>query len=197
VDRNGVVDTVRVTRRVVPLILAGWLAACAGAQAPQTAFDLAPAVPHPQRPLRAQIHVLDPFAPTDLESDRILVRTGPTLAVLAGARWPAPLPVLLQARLAESLQTAQDLKVDDGRTAADYNLETEVRAFELDADQRQVVVEFVVKLVSARDNHIKAFKTFKTRAPVASTDPHEVTTALNGALSSIMAQIVAFVAASV
>ena len=178
--------------------LAGWLAACAGdPQAPQAAFDLAPAVPHPQRPLRAQIHVLDPFAPTDLESDRILVRTGPTLAVLAGARWPAPLPVLLQARLAESLQTAQDLKVDDGRTAADYNLETEVRAFELDADQKQVVVEFVVKLVSARDNHIKAFKTFKTRAPVASTDPHEVTTALNGALSSVMAQIVAFVAASV
>jgi cholesterol transport system auxiliary component len=189
---------VRATRRVVPLILAGWLAACAGEpQAPQTAFDLAPAVPHPQRPLRAQIHVLDPFAPTDLESDRILVRTGPTLAVLAGARWPAPLPVLLQARLAESLQTAQDLKVDDGRTAADYNLETEVRAFELDADQKQVVLEFVVKLVSARDNHIKAFKTFKTRAPVVSTDPHEVTTALNGALSSVMAEIVAFVAASV
>jgi cholesterol transport system auxiliary component len=198
VGRNGVVDAVRATRRVVPLILAGWLAACAGdPQAPQAAFDLAPAVPHPQRPLRAQIHVLDPFAPTDLESDRILVRTGPTLAVLAGARWPAPLPVLLQARFAESLQNAQDLKVDDGRTAADYNLETEVRAFELDADQKQVVVEFVVKLVSARDGHIKAFKTFKTRAPVASTDPHEVTTALNGALSSVMAQIVAFVAASV
>ena len=196
--RNGVVDAVRTTRRVVPLILAGWLAACAGAQAPQTAFDLAPAVPHPQRPLRAQIHVLDPFAPTDLESDRILVRTGPTLAVLAGARWSAPLPILLQARLTESLQNAQELrKADDGGTVADYDLETEVRAFELDADQKQVVVEFVVKLVSARDNHIKAFKTFKTRAPVASTDPHEVTTALNGALSSVMAQIVAFVAASV
>ena len=189
---------VRATRRVVPLILAGWLAACAGdPQVPQAAFDLAPAVPHPQRPLRAQVHVLDPFAPTELESDRILVRTGPTAAVLAGARWPAPLPVLLQARLAESLQNAQDLKVDDGRTAADYNLETEVRAFELDADQKQVVVEFVVKLVSARDGRIKAFKTFTTRAPVASTSPHEVTTALNGALSSVMAQIVAFVAASV
>ncbi|HEY3721307.1 MAG TPA: ABC-type transport auxiliary lipoprotein family protein [Roseiarcus sp.] len=189
---------VRATRRVVPLILAGWLAACAGdQQVPQAAFDLAPAVPHPQRPLRAQVHVLDPFAPTELESDRILVRTGRTAAVLAGARWPAPLPVLLQARLAEALQSAHDLKVDDGGTAADYNLETEVRAFELDADQKQVVVEFVVKLVSARDGRIKAFKTFKTRAPVASTNPHEVTTALNGALSSVMAQIVAFVAASV
>jgi len=179
-------------RQVVPLILAGWLAACTGD--PQAAFDLAPAVPHPQRPLRAQVHVLDPFAPTELESDRILVRTGQTPAVLAGARWSAPLPVLLQERLAESLQNAQ---VGDGGTAADYNLETEVRDFELDADQKQVVVEFVVKLVSARDGHIKAVKTFKTRAPVASTDPHAVTAALNGALSSVMVQIVGFVAASV
>ena len=73
---------VRATRRVVPLILAGWLAACAGD--PQAAFDLAPAVPHPQRPLRAQVHVLDPFAPTELESDRILVRTGPTAGRVGG-----------------------------------------------------------------------------------------------------------------
>jgi len=183
------------TRRVVPLILAGWLAACAAD--PQAAFDLAPAVPHPQRPLRAQVHVLDPFAAGELDSDRILVRTGPDAAVLAGARWSAPLPVLLQARLAEALQSVQDLKVDQGGTAADYDLETEVRAFELDAGQKQVTVEFVVKVVSARDSHVVAVKTFKTRAPVASTDPHEVTAALNGALASVMAQIVGFVAASV
>jgi cholesterol transport system auxiliary component len=99
--------------------------------------------------------------------------------------------------LAEALQSAQDLKVDQGGTAADYNLETEVRAFELDADQKQVAVEFVVKVVSARDSRVVAVKTFKTRAPVASTDPHEVTAALNGALASVMAQIVGFVAASV
>jgi cholesterol transport system auxiliary component len=188
---------IRATRLIVPLILTAWLAACAGD--PQAAFDLAPAAPRPQRPLRAQVHVLDPVAVGDLDGDRILVRTGPTsVAVLAGARWSAPLPVLLQTRLTESLQNAQEpAKADFGGAAADYNLETDVRAFELEADEKQVEVEFVVKLVSARDGHIVAVKTFKTQAPVASTEPHAVTAALNGALSGLLAQIVGFVAASV
>ena len=76
--------------------------------------------------------------------------------------------------------------------------EVAVRAiFKAIADQKQVAVEFVVKVVSARDSRVVAVKTFRTRAPVASTDPREVTAALNGALSSVIAQIVGFVAASV
>ena len=62
-------------RSVLFLKARPWLAACAAD--PQAAFDLAPALPHPQRPLRAQVHVLDPFAAGELDSDRILVRTGP------------------------------------------------------------------------------------------------------------------------
>jgi len=180
-------------RLIAPLLLAAWLGACAGD--PQAAFDLAPAAPRPQRTVRAQVHVLDPVVAGNLESDRILVRTGSAEAVLAGARWTGPLPALIQSRLNDSLQNAYDPRKADG--AADYNLETDVRAFELDADQKQVVVELVVKLVSARDSHVVAVKTFKAQAPVASTDPGVVTAALNGALFGLMAQIVGFVAASV
>ena len=189
---------VRATRRVVPLILAGWLAACAGEPQARKPRSIS------RRPCRTRSAPSARRFTCSIRSPRPSSKATASWCAPARRRpcWRGPdgplrLPVLLQSRLAESLQNAQDLKVDDGRTAADYNLETEVRAFELDADQKQVVVEFVVKLVSARDNHIKAFKTFKTRAPVVSTDPHEVTTALNGALSSVMAQIVAFVAASV
>jgi cholesterol transport system auxiliary component len=178
------------------LLLAAWLGGCAGD--PQAAFELAPAAPRPQRTVHAQVRVLDPVVATDLESDRILVRTGAAEAVLAGARWTGPLPALIQSRLSDSLQNAYDpRKVDDRGADAAYNLETDVRAFELDADQKQVVVELVVKLVSARDSHVVAVKTFKAQAPVASTDPGVVTAALNGALSGLMAQIVGFVAASV
>jgi ABC-type uncharacterized transport system auxiliary subunit len=47
-----------------------------------------------------------------------------------------------------------------------------------------------VKLVSVRDNHVVAVKTFKAQAPVASTDPGVMTAALNGALFGLMAQTV-------
>jgi cholesterol transport system auxiliary component len=184
----------RATRLIAPLLLAGWLGACAAGD-PLAAFDLAPATPRPQRTVHAQVHVLDPVVAGDLESDRILVRTGTAEAVLAGARWTGPLPALIQSRLSDSLQNAYDPpKVG---AIVDYNLETDVRAFELDADQKQVAIELVVKLVSARDSHVVAVKTFKAQAPVASTDPGVVTAALNGALSSLMTQIVGFVAASV
>jgi len=185
-------------RRAVPLVFAGWLGACAGD--PQAAFDLAPAASLPHRAIRAQVHVLDPIATPDLDSDRILVRTGPdALAVMAGARWAAPMPMLLQARLAESLQNAQaaDIGNDGGKAAvSEYNLETDVREFELDANDKLVTIEIAVKLVSARDNHIVAVRSFKTRTPVASTDVHVVTSAMAAALSGLMAQIVAFVATS-
>jgi cholesterol transport system auxiliary component len=184
----------RGTRVIAPLLLAAWLGACAG-DPQQAAFDFAPATPRPQRTVHAQVHVLEPVAPTDLEGDRILVRTGAAEAVLAGARWTGPLPALIQSRLSDSLQNAYDPRKVDG--GVDYNLETDVRAFELDADQKQVLVELVVKLVSERDNHVVAVKTFKAQAPVASTDPGVVTAALNGALFGLMAQIVGFVAASV
>jgi cholesterol transport system auxiliary component len=188
----------RTTGWVVPLSLAIWLSACAG-EPPLAAFDLAPAASRPQRTLRAQVHVLDPVAPSDLESDRILVRTEPAgLAVMAGARWSEPLPVMLQKRLIESLQNAQDApRVDDGSPPTyDYDLETDVREFELDADKKEVGIELVIKLVSARDHHIVAVKTFKTQAPVASTDANVVTAALNGALAGLMTQVVSFVTAS-
>jgi cholesterol transport system auxiliary component len=184
----------RGTRVIVTLLLAAWLGACAG-DLQQAAFDFAPATPRPQRTVHAQVHVLEPVAPTDLEGDRILVRTGAAEAVLAGARWTGPLPALIQSRLSDSLQNAYDPRKVDG--GVDYNLETDVRAFELDADQKQVLIELVVKLVSERDNHVVAVKTFKAQAPVASTDPGVVTAALNGALFGLMAQIVGFVAASV
>jgi cholesterol transport system auxiliary component len=145
----------RATRLIAPLLLAAWLGACAAGD-PLASFDLAPATPRPQRTVHAQVHVLDPVVAGDLESDRILVRTGTAEAVLAGARWTAPLPALIQSRLSDSLQNAYDpRKVDDGEAAA-FNLETDVRAFELDADQKQVAIELVIKLVSARDGHIVA-----------------------------------------
>ena len=184
----------RAARLIAPLLFAAWLGGCAG-DPQQAAFDFAPAAPRPQRTVHAQVHVLEPVAPTDLESDRILVRTGTAEAVLAGARWTGPLPALMQSRLSDSMQNAYDPRKVDG--GGDYNLETDVRTFELDADQKQVAVELVVKLVSARDNHVVAVKTFKAQAPVASTDPGVVTAALNGALFGLMSQIVGFVAASV
>jgi cholesterol transport system auxiliary component len=170
------------------------LASCAGKP---DAFDLNAAKPVSARPLQAQLRVGEPIAAIDLDSDRILVRVGPEqFATLAGARWSARLPLLVQSRLTQTFENAHLLPKDGGHgatTSADYDLEVEIRKFELDAAQMRVAADLAVKIVATVGGRVVAAETFTAEAPVGSTDGATVSAALDGALSSVMRRIVAFV----
>ena len=174
------------------LALALPLAACGGASL--DIYDLKAATPAPARPLSARVRVADPLAALDLDSDRILVRTGPQqMATLAGAKWPDRLPLVVQARLTQSFQNA-GLARQVGRNAvADYELDLDIRKFELDVARSRVEVDVAAKLVSA-SGRVLAAEIFTADAPVASTSPPTVAAAMDGALKSVMKRIVAFVA---
>jgi cholesterol transport system auxiliary component len=170
------------------------VAACAGA--PPETFDLAAASLPPAHKLRAQIAVREPIASLDLDSQRILVRTGPeTVAYLAGAQWSDRLPALVQTRLVQTFQNArllQSVARSGTGVAADYNLELDIRAFELDVGGAQANVDIAVKIVAAVSGRVVAARIFKTHVPAAGAGGREVSSALNAALSAVMAQIVAF-----
>ena len=170
------------------------LASCAGE--PDT-FDLNAAKPVSARPLQAQLRVSEPIAAIDLDSDRILVRVGPEqFATLAGARWSARLPLLVQSRLTQTFENAHLLGKVGGHgatTSADYDLDVEIRKFELDAAQMRVEADLAVKIVATVGGRVVAAEIFTAEAPVGSTDGAAVSAALDGALSSVMRRIVAFV----
>jgi cholesterol transport system auxiliary component len=176
------------------LALALPLAACGGAL---DTYDLNAAKPAPARPLAARVRVAEPLTALDLDGDRILVRAGPQqVAALAGAKWPDRLPLIVQARLTQSFQNA-GLARQVGRNpaaAADYELDLDIRKFELDVARSRVEIDVAAKLVSASGG-VAAAEIFTADAPVASTDPATVAAAMDGALSSVMKRIVAFVAA--
>ena len=177
------------------LALSLTLASCAGGE-PAT-FDLNAAKPVSARPLQAQLRVGEPIAAIDLDSDRILVRVGPDqLATLAGARWSARLPLLVQSRLTQTFENAHLLGKVGGHgatTSADYDLDVEIRKFELDAAQMRVEADLAVKIVATVGGRVVAAEIFTAEAPVGSTDGAAVSAALDGALSSVMRRIVAFV----
>src|ERR1700722_17259205 len=75
------------------------LAACASGP-PPTLYDLTAATPPPAHAVRAQFRIGQATATADLDSDHMLVRESQTLATLAGAQWPEPLPVRFHALLA-------------------------------------------------------------------------------------------------
>jgi cholesterol transport system auxiliary component len=173
------------------------VAACASGPPPE-AYDLNAARPAPARPLRAQLRIAEPLAGVDLDSDRILVRTGPQeVATLAGARWSDRLPLLVQARLTQSFENAK-LSGQVGRratTAAAYELDVDIRAFELDVPRSRVRVDLAAKIVALGGGRVVAAQVFTAEAPVASTSAAAASAALDGALSTVMSQIVAFTAA--
>jgi cholesterol transport system auxiliary component len=187
------------SRRAAAAALSLILASCAGAPTFDS-FDLVPARPAPARPLRGTLRVVEPIASTSLDSDQILVRSGPEqIATLAGARWAAPLPILIQTRLTQTFENAGLLGEVSRRTSAgaEYELDVEIRKFELNAASSQVEVELAVKIVSARDGRTVAAQAFAASAPAAAAGGREVSAALDGALSAVMTRIVAFVAARI
>jgi cholesterol transport system auxiliary component len=185
-------------RAIAALALGLLLGACAGS--PVDTFDLNAAKPAPARPLRAQLRIAEPLAGVDLDSDRILVRTGPQeVATLAGAKWPDRLPLVVQSRLTQTFENANLLAQVGRRTtaAATYELDIDIRAFELDVPHSRVIVDLAAKIVTIAGGRAVASQVFTAEAPVASTGPAAVSAALDGALSSVMTQIVAFVAARI
>ncbi|MBV9289046.1 MAG: membrane integrity-associated transporter subunit PqiC [Hyphomicrobiales bacterium] len=180
------------TRLVAALALP--LSACASGP-PLTVIDLTPAKPPAARPLRAQIRLAEPVATLDLDSERILVRDGQNLALLGGVRWPQQLSSLFRARLVEAFQNAGLARfLDGGGATAEYELDLDLRAFELDATTNEAHVEVAARIVSLRDGLVTAVEILSAREPAASSDPGAVVAALNQASSIMMTKIVAFVA---
>ena len=178
---------------LLPLALAG----CGGA-APRT-FDLSalPGAPGRAGGGRGQMVISAPVATAALDSERILVRTGPDeIAYLPGAQWGDRLPLLVQARLVQSLENSS-LLAAVSRTgqgvSGDWAMSGEVRRFEIDVPARQAVVEITVKLANNANGRIVGAMVARGVAPGGAGKSEEATAALDAALASALAQIVAFV----
>ncbi len=173
--------------------LALGLAACASA--PSVIFDLTPAQPPAARPLGTQVRIAEPVATLDLDSERILVRDGVMLALLPGGRWPQQLSSLFRARLVETFQNAGLARsLAGGAAVANYELDLDIRAFELDATRSEAHVDVAAKIVEVSSGRVADVQIFDARVPVASTNIASVVAALDQASATVMTQIVAFVA---
>ena len=124
--------------------------------------------------------------------------SGARIANAGDARWgpwPEPLPALFRARLAESFQNAGLGRWIDGPAAnANYEVDLDIRSFELDVQTKEIHVDIAAWIVSLGSGRITANQIFSLRIPVESTDAAHVAAAMDQAASSVMTDIVAFVA---
>ncbi len=181
---------------VVAILLALPLGGCGGAT-PLT-FDLM-ALPGQGRPAATarSIVVAEPVGLQPFEADRIIVREpGGGLSFLGGGQWSDRLPRLIQTRIIQSLENSGRLRSvsrPGDKIAAQYQLISEIRAFDIAAGSREAVVDLSVKLIADASGSVVAARVFQARVPVASVEPGAAAAGLDAATKIVLADIVRWV----
>jgi cholesterol transport system auxiliary component len=177
-------------------LLAAALGGCGGS-APLT-FDLA-ALPASGRTAASarSIVVSEPVGIQPFEADRIIVREpGGALSFLGGGQWADRLPRLVQTRLIQSLENSGRLRSvsrPGDKIVADYQLISEIRAFDIAAGSGEAVVDLSAKLIAEGSGRVAAARVFQARVPVQKVDAGSAAVALDAALAQVLAEMVRWV----
>lgn len=177
---------------VVSLCLAAGLAACSSP--PPTTFDLT--APRDVRPASrgGQLAIAEPVAVQVLDSERIIVKdSAGAVSFVGDGQWADRLPRLFQARLLQTFENARRIggvSRPGDRIVADYQLNTEIRAFQIMAGTGEAFVEVSARLVNDRVGRVVASRIFSARVPGSASDAAAAARALDQAMSQVLVQIV-------
>jgi cholesterol transport system auxiliary component len=166
-----------------------------GRPAPLDTFELSapPLKAHGQS--RRQILIAQPSALKALDGQSIVIRPpDQSIQFLKGAQWADRLPLIVQARLAETFQRSGSFagvgKPGEG-LAIDYQVIVEIRSFEVRVDGGEhAEVDLFVRLLNDRNGEVRASKSFTATAPVSGGGNQAYVQALDSAFGDAARQIV-------
>ena len=145
-------------------------------------------------PVHGHLIVAPPSAIQVLSTDRIVVKdSAGTVSYLPNSQWVDQLPALVQARLIQTFENASRLGAvsrPGDRVDPDYQLNTELRAFQIEAATNEAFVEISAKAVDDQTGRIVAARIFNARVPVPTIDAANATQGLDAALSLVLLDIV-------
>ena len=187
--------------RLVALLVAGFLAGCAGSAPPPT-FDLAaPRDNLSARPGRWLVVVAEPSALAAIDTNRLTVMTrGGGLAYLGDAQWSDRLPRLVQVRLIQTFENANRLTTigrPGDRLLPVAQLNSEIRRFGIDEATGEAVIEMSVKIVQDNTGRILAGNIFKRSVPADGTSGPVAAAALDLAMQELLRDIVGWTSARI
>ncbi len=179
------------------LLLPGCAALPGGGPAPLDTYDLSAQSSDlaGARRSRTQVLVAEPSALKVLDGENVVIRpSAGSIEFLSGAQWADRLPRIVQSRLVEGLQATNRFggvgRPGEG-LAIDYQLVTDIRAFEIRLDgQRRANVVLYVKVLNDRNGVIRAARSFEASAPVAGSGNDAYVAALDRAFAQASADLV-------
>ncbi|TPK72947.1 ABC transporter [Mesorhizobium sp. B2-3-3] len=180
-------------------LLALALASCAalpgGGPAPLDTFELSAPSVEAHGHSRRQILIAQPSALKALDSQNIVIKPSDrSIQYLKGAQWADRLPLIVQARLAETFQRSGSFagvgKPGEG-LAIDYQVIVEIRSFEVRVEGGEhAEVDLFVRILNDRNGEVRASKSFTATAPVSGRGNSAYVSALDSAFGDAAKQIV-------
>ncbi|MTI45292.1 cholesterol transport system auxiliary component [Roseibium hamelinense] len=178
----------------------GLLAGCASNNTPSVLYGLTAAdlETEPGRNRGAQVLVPRPRALKALDTDNIaVVDSGPVYSYFPKAAWADTLPSVIQTKMVQTLENTGRLRgvgfPGDG-LLIDYQLQIEVRAFELRLDgANRGVVELAARLVNDRNGRAVASRVFRAETPSGGTSVDQAVAAMNRSADQVFADMAAWV----
>ena len=141
--------------------------------------------------------VAEPVAVSVLDGQRVVVKpSAGEVTYLPDAQWSDRLPKLVQAKIIEAYENANRLRSvgrPGDRLSVDYQLVSELRAFEIRAGSNEAVVELTAKIVDDKTGKIVAAQVFTGREPVAgAVQGAAAARALDAALAQVLRGLVSW-----
>jgi cholesterol transport system auxiliary component len=181
-------------KAVVALLFVALLGGC-GTTAKNDTFDL-PSTASGEGPSARgkQLLVPQPTALGALDRTDIVVRvTSSQLQYLAQAQWSDKLTRMVQAKLVEAFENSHrvgGVGVPGQGLAIDYQVVTDIRAFEINVEQHLAVVEISAKILNDRTGAIRAQHVFRKTAPIGGGGNESYIKALDRTFAAVTTEIV-------
>ncbi|NZD62397.1 membrane integrity-associated transporter subunit PqiC [Rhizobium sp. WYCCWR 11290] len=187
---------------VIALPLTALILSGCGTAAKNDTYDLPAAVDGSGPAAKSrQILIASPTALRSLDSEQIVIRVSPSeIQYLSKAQWGDKLPRIVQSKLVEAFENSGKLGgvgMPGQGLAIDYQIVTDIRAFEIDAsNSNQAVVEISAKILNDRNGSVRAQKVFRAMAP-AGGDNDGFVKGLDRAFSNVASEIVSWTLRSI
>jgi cholesterol transport system auxiliary component len=180
---------------LLALTLAGCAALPGGGPPPLDTFELSAPAVAAKAHSRRQILIAEPSALKALDGQNIVIKSSArSIQYLKGAQWADRLPLIVQARLAETFQRSGSFagvgKPGEG-LAIDYQIIVEIRSFEVRVTGGEHAdVDLFVRILNDRNGEVRASKSFTATVPVSGSGNQAYVAALDKALGETAQEIV-------
>lgn len=177
------------------LTVAGCAALPGGGPAPLDTFELSAPAVTAKAHSRRQILIAEPSALKALDGQNIVIKpSARTIQYLKGAQWADRLPLIVQARLAETFQRSGGFtgvgKPGEG-LAIDYQIIVEIRSFEVRVGGgERADVDLFVRILNDRNGEVRASRNFTAEVPVSGSGNQAYVGALDKAFGNAAQEIV-------